>query len=115
MSGHKACKPDAPKCVKKNRVSALMKSVDRDQSEKWRPTIVREIGRAPSNFYMLQCIQREQRKNQEQGNIYKDLSVRSCAESVCAQCACVKCSCDFQCLYPPTSMVGACVVCAETM
>ena len=33
------------------------------------------------------AIQREQRKNQEQGNIYKDLSVRSCAESVCAQCA----------------------------
>ena len=41
------------------------------------------------------AIQREQRKNQEQENIYKDLSVRSCAESVCAQCACVKCSCDF--------------------
>ena len=29
------------------------------------------------------AIQREQRKNQEQENIYKDLSVRSCAESVC--------------------------------
>ena len=28
------------------------------------------------------AIQREQRKNQEQGNIYKDLSVRSSAESV---------------------------------
>ena len=41
------------------------------------------------------AIQREKWKNQEQGNIYKDLSVRSCAESVCAQCACVKCSCDF--------------------
>ena len=41
------------------------------------------------------AVQREQRKNQKQGNIYKDLSVRSCAESVCAQCACVKCSCDF--------------------
>ena len=26
------------------------------------------------------AIQREQRKNQEQGNIHKDLSVRSCAE-----------------------------------
>ena len=31
------------------------------------------------------AVQREQRKNQEQGNIYKDLSVRSCAESACAQ------------------------------
>ena len=41
------------------------------------------------------AIQGEQRKNQEQGNIYMDLSVRSCAESGCAQCACVKCSCDF--------------------
>ena len=41
------------------------------------------------------AIQREQRKNQEQGNVYKDLSVRSCAESVRAHCACVKCSCDF--------------------
>ena len=61
------------------------------------------------------AVQREQRKNQEQGNIYKDLSVRSCAESACAQCACVKCSCDFWCMYLPTSMVGACVVCAETM
>ena len=30
---------------------------------------------------------------QEQGNIYEDLSVRSCAESVCAQCACAKCPC----------------------
>ena len=29
------------------------------------------------------AVQREQRKNQEQGNIYKDLSVRSCAESAC--------------------------------
>ena len=29
------------------------------------------------------AVQREQRKNQEQGNIYQDLSVRSCAESVC--------------------------------
>ena len=61
------------------------------------------------------AIQREQRKNQEQGNIYKDLSVRSCVESVCAQCACVKCSCDFWSMYLPTSMMGACVVCAETM
>ena len=34
------------------------------------------------------AIQREQRKNQEQGNIYKDLSVRSCAESMCAVCVC---------------------------
>ena len=34
------------------------------------------------------AIQRKQRKNQEQGNIYKDLSVRSCAECVCV-CVCV--------------------------
>ena len=48
-----------------------------------------------SPFFSSVAVQREQRKNQKQGNIYKDLSVRSCAESVCAQCACVKCSCDF--------------------
>ena len=58
MSGHKARKPDTPKSVKKNRVSAFTKSVDRDHSEKCVPpkTIAREIGRAPSNVYTLPCI-----------------------------------------------------------
>ena len=31
------------------------------------------------------AIQKEQRKNQEQGNIYKDLGVWSCAESMCVR------------------------------
>ena len=62
------------------------------------------------------AIQREQRKNQEQRNIYKYFSVRSCAESVCAQCACVKMLVWLLVHVPlPTSVMGACVVCAETM
>ena len=37
-------------------------------------------------------------------DIYKDLSVRSCAESVCAQCACVKCSAVYISVFEPCVM-----------
>ena len=56
MSGQKAREPDAPKSVeKKKRVSALTKCGSWPERE-MRPTIAKDIGRAPSNVYTLQCI-----------------------------------------------------------
>ena len=59
------------------------------------------------------AIQREQRKNQEQGNIYKDLSVRSCAESVCV-CAVYVCEMFVWLLvYVSTNFYDGCVRCVH--
>ena len=57
------------------------------------------------------AIQREQRKNQEQGNIYKGLSVRSCAESVCAVCVCEMFV--WLLVHASTNFYGGCVRCVR--
>ena len=53
MSGHKACKPDVPKSLKKQGFSLDEKMWIVNQSEKGVPpkTIAREIRRAPSTVY----------------------------------------------------------------